>query len=117
MTAEVAEKAPRDVLLEAADLIETRGLAKGGFVDDKGCYCTYGALYRAKLGTVAGHSGQVIDEANAVVKVLDTSFAPFFDGEADPGAAFAVITSWNDANARTAAEVVDTLRKAAEVVA
>lgn len=112
MTAEIAVKAPRDVLLEAADLIETRGLAKGGFVDEKGCYCTYGALYRAKLHTVAGHSSQVIDEANAVVKVLGGSLGRYGASEA-----FNVITDWNDAAGRTADEVVDTLRKAAEVVA
>jgi hypothetical protein len=95
-----------DVLDAAADLIENVGHCKGKAVASRGnvavAYCALGALGRAVV--VAGN-GPLYAVARNALKV---------EIWGNPLRANEDIVIWNDKPERTAAEVIDTFRRAAK---
>jgi hypothetical protein len=100
---------PDRVLNGAADLIELRGWHRGGFHEESsGRVCAAGAI-RVAAGGVPYES---CEEASATEMAFAECLAAH--GLARPGhCPIEVIGQWNDAEGRTAAEVVATLRAAA----
>lgn len=98
------------LMMRAAALIRTKGLAKGVIKDSMGGYCLYGAL-----GEVTGITEQgclypeypLVREAGR--RMLNLSNAPRMRG----GTITSVLTKWNDAPERTAEEVAVALEQAA----
>jgi hypothetical protein len=99
-----------DVLDAAADLIENVGHCKGKAVASRGnvavAYCALGALGGAVV--VAG-SGISLYPLYA-----DARKALLVEIWGNPLRAYSDIASWNDKPERTAAEVIDTFRRAAK---
>lgn len=103
----------RQILIEAASLIETRGHAKGWFEDSKGCLCATGAIGMAATGDPVGYSDDIPPDVEAELS------RAFRAAHAEVGAmrnGDGRIVPWNDAPERTASEVVSMLRRAAERV-
>jgi hypothetical protein len=100
-------------LYEAADVIELRGWNQGDFHDEpSGRVCAAGAI-RVAAGGVPYES---FEDASAAEKAFADCLAAH--GLATPGhCPIEVIGIWNDAEGRTATEVVATLRAAAGEVA
>lgn len=100
---------PDRVLDMAADVVGMRGLHKGDFHDESsGCVCAAGAI-RIAAGGVPFESCQ---DAAAAEKAFASCLAAH--GLARPGhCPVEVISIWNDAEHRTAREVIATLRAAA----
>jgi hypothetical protein len=101
------------VLNKAADLIELRGWHQGDFYEEiSGRICTAGAI-RVAAGGVPYES---CEQASSAEQAFANCLAAH--GLAKPGhCPIEVIGQWNDAEGRTAAEVVATLRAAAGEVA
>lgn len=87
------------IALRAADLIAQRGHAKLALEDDSGAVCLAGALNLASTGTPRRWRQQTID---LLCKIEDT-----FGIEDAVG--------WNNEAKRTAADVINVLRRVAEV--
>lgn len=117
-------KTVKDVLLEAAEILETRGWCQGNYIDPKtGSCCTVGALMLAAGGqdkrfdggrgvTFDGVEGgpmkrQLCYDAEKVLieTVLERDHS-WFTG----------VLNWNDWSARTVQQVTAALRTAAERV-
>lgn len=96
-------------LLTAADLIERTGLAKACQRDRAGAHCVQGAISVVATGDIACSSSEPRYRAatNHFLAYLRAHNAPEIDKQAR-GAAF-----WNNADERTAKEVIDALRDAA----
>ena len=96
-----------DVLDAAADLIENVGHCKGKAVASRGsvplAYCALGALGRAAVMTGSGIS-----------RYADARKALLVEIWGNPRRAYSDIATWNDRPERTAAEVIDTFRRAAK---
>lgn len=99
------------LLLTSADLIEERGHAKGVFQDTKGCLCAIGALRLAAFGTIGDLPPDTKLYAGARL-ALGAQIELLAPGQYRFGRAVSVV-SWSDAS--TQAEVVATLRAAAEL--
>ena len=103
---------PKEILTQAADLIEKKGLTKGSYVNDDCELCVEGALRQAMFGDpckLGIGTEELIPIEVRLAKHLRPradvtgSFAPFF-----------IITEWNDDPATTKEDVVAALRAAAE---
>lgn len=106
-----------EILDKAADLIEQRGHAKRRHVTASGCLCAAGAMFAA-VGMEPDHkqfeterwAGYTPERSDRVKEVFDW-FRSWLDrtgiDSEDP-------VHWNDMQARSKAEVVSTLRRAAE---
>lgn len=109
------------ILDRAADVIEERGLNKGWYFSDfsqddqnlsaweqaaetKGRCCTLGAIYVAVHETVEGPSFSEVDRA-----------ASFFADSLPTTPGHWGIPDWNDAPSRRKGQVVNALRRAAEM--
>ncbi len=94
------------LLLKAADLIEKRGLAKDTEEDDRGRLCAIGALVTAmgKIPLALGREGGWDDRGDPIFQSALRRM------EASVGN---VVACWNNAPARTAEEVVSTMRRVA----
>ncbi|SRR5258708_3522115 len=88
------------VLLDAADLIERRGLAKGAFVRNGEALCVMGAVLMARYGYLA--LGRDDPDERAACDIFRKHIN------------VSDITDWNDVPSRTKAEVVGALRGAAK---
>lgn len=98
---EVKTKAPtiepwRQVLLDAADLLEREGHCKGQFYAE-GARCTIGAICKVTTNAITKPLGSGVPEA---IGRLCNVAGPY-------------IPDWNDAPGRTAFEVIATLRAVA----
>ena len=104
---------PELVLNRAADLVELRGWHQGDFHEEtSGRVCAAGAI-RVAAGGVPYES---CEQASSAERAFADCLAAH--GLAKPGhCPIEVIGQWNDAEGRTAAEVVATLRAAAGEVA
>lgn len=105
----------REILLRAADLIEKRGLHKGWYVGPGGCLCTAGALFAA-LGIEPKpepERGPWPGQTEALMTQAHDTWSVFSRFLATRGIRVGVPV-WNDAESRTADEVVAKLREAAE---
>lgn len=101
-----------EILTRAADLIEERGWAQHWYVNECGGLCARGAIYAA-----AGFSPATRD-ADDTYRWLGPAFydsaaiaAETALGKVVP---YGSVARWNDAASRTATEVINTLRGAAE---
>lgn len=84
------------LMLKAADLIETRGLCKGVYIDGD-AHCIFGALRRAAgLGFERKDIGTTTPALQEADKRLTSILGP--------------VPPWNDVDARTKEEVVAKLR-------
>jgi hypothetical protein len=100
-------KARPDILTKAAEIIEAGGLGKGRFLTRGGRHCTVGALMEANGGGVdLDNMTSIRPEVSLLTDLLGTRKA----GERDCGSVYI----WNDEGDRTADEVVELLRQAAE---
>ena len=106
----------RDVLLKAADLIRTRGLAKHTQVDVAGGLCVLGAISVAIAGHVYLRGNGASKEACALhddafrrMQRVSAVGLPWVDDAFD-------FSYWNNSPERTAEEVIDALEKAAAFV-
>lgn len=103
----------RDVLLKAADLLETYGHVKHTRVDDKGSMCILGAIDAAQHDNLGRPRLTYPDTpltyqvAGVVALTLGLHAGPHEDNRH-------VIVKWNNSNERTAQEVIDVLRLAAQ---
>lgn len=88
---------PQIFLLKAADLIEKHGLVKHRLYDEHGRLCAGGAIYAANT-LFGGKSQAAMTEA---ILMLQRHVG-------------GSIAEWNNAPERTAQEVINTLREAAE---
>lgn len=99
-----------DVLLRAADLLETHGHTKGTRVDRRGRMCFLGALEVAQghqYGYVPGErDGEVTVEAARVVAET-LGLKPRINDANDPRGC---VVDWNNATERTGQEVIDAMR-------
>jgi hypothetical protein len=91
------------LLLEAAEILETRGWIQGEMCTDEG-FCTLGAINRA--GYDVGNTAPI---TTAILAVIAKIGAP-------PTMGPRAIARWNDTYGRTKEEVVHTLRDAANAV-
>jgi len=103
----------QELLLQAADLIALKGLAKCTQQDDEGRVCLHGALSIADSGQPYTASPTYGKACYAVAKTLvakgvDKNTIGCGHVEAYPGMAY-----WNNASERTQEEVIETLREAA----
>ena len=106
----------RDVLLKAADLIRTRGLAKHTQVDVAGGLCVHGAISVAIAGHVylRGNGASkdacaLHDDAFRRMQRVSAVGLPWGYDAFD-------FSYWNNSPERTAEEVIDALEKAAAFV-
>lgn len=100
----------KDILIEAANLLETKGWTQGAFARDANgisisddeesavCFCTIGALNRVSCeNVVCGHN----TEGHKAYEHLRNSIGRHR------------VTKWNDYDDRTKEDVINTLRTAA----
>lgn len=112
------EMTAADVLEQAADLIQSVGFCKGGYVryrasDDPTVtgYCAVGAMTTVALGDDLS----IVDWSEVHVPVFYDSITALIveltgkDADADE-----VIFSWNDSPSRKAEEVIDTMKRVAK---
>lgn len=97
---------PAEILAKAADVIETRGWHQGAFVDIDGAVCALGAIAVAAKLPVTWFSCASSASSGEACDVLE-------DWLFDHYGTFSV-TRWNDAEDRTADQVVTALREAAK---
>lgn len=91
------------VLLDAADIIETRGWCQNHYGDEDDGFCAIGAMQRA-VGYRAGSIGGAVPMSLTVAyEKLQLSLKI---GRR--------VSSWNDASNRTKEEVIQALREAAQ---
>jgi hypothetical protein len=93
----VSDKAPSEVLEDAADLLETNGWIQGSFGTNGEAHCALGAVYEA-----ASYRGSYVRSVTALTDVVHERFG------------FRSIPHWNDQAKTTKQEVVDTMRYAAK---
>lgn len=110
-----------EIYLKAAEIVRTNGLYKGAYwgrpetgvgveLTAAECpVCTVGALSVATVG----HPTPLVDEADAVI--VDLASRMF--GPVNEAAAVARIAEWNDAEERTAADVIELFERTAREVA
>lgn len=98
------KKSSKQILLEAANLIRTKGHCKGDNQDETGAFCTYGAINMAAYGNpLGGYSSyeddDAADAAKAAVRIVTGQHA---------------LAVWNDSRIRTPDDVIRALESAAE---
>jgi hypothetical protein len=99
----------KDIMMRAAELIEQRGHCKGKNMDANGRVCMLGALGLAVFGPDAFTDRAAADpEKRAMYDVATTALRNHIRSRDLHWAGFA--TGYNDAEERTAEEVVATLR-------
>jgi hypothetical protein len=101
-TSDYATQTPAQVLIAAADLIETTELLKNQYSDGHG-YCSVGAIRH--VARTSNESIRAIDLLAAHIEAEER--LPYDVG-------YCTVTTWNDFPLRTQEEVVQTMRKAAE---
>lgn len=116
MTTETTAPTPQQVLLRAADIIGERGWTQGDYINEAGCVCAVGAI-RAAAAEQAGLDNflDVLDgDAVLPVGLSDAARRAELLAGAHVDDPFGGLVGWNDAEGRTADEVVTILRAAAE---
>jgi hypothetical protein len=106
MSAETKTEQVAADLRAAADVLERGGWAQGDYVTDDGCRCAIGALV-VVCGGSAGESTVPFDDLPRLRTLMGAV-------ERQTGIPRWDIDAWNDEPGRTAAEVIATLRAAAE---
>ena len=102
---------PQEVLLQAADLIETVGFTKRDYGSPDRGYCSLGAISQVVWGDPVGPVRWDTDEGEFDRKCdLQQGAVDLLRGKIGSEA----ITTWNDQPRRKAASVVKTFRKAAK---
>lgn len=112
----------RRILRGAADLIETSGWARFLFETSYGEHCALGAIRKVDSGATYETAQSVLATKLVAQTLRDQGVEddPEHDfSYLDPEAAqesrdFDLVTSWNDADERTAEEVVRVLREAGQ---
>lgn len=117
---------PQALLARAADIIGERGWAQGDYINEAGCVCAVGAI-RAAAAEQAGLDnfldvldGDAVlpvglsDAARRAELLAGDRLVANDDGSHVGGILFGGLVGWNDAEGRTADEVVTILRAAAE---
>lgn len=90
---------PKEILLKAAELIETHGHHKGSYRSSEGAYCIAGAVLAA-IDPTARHSGALCDRDMNVYDNLLYRLDVGLNAE---------VIAWNDRPVRTAREVTERL--------
>jgi hypothetical protein len=90
----------RQILLDAADLIEREGHCKDVLDDGQGRHCALGAIYLTQHGGRPTREGPDLRAAYSAVSHLQDLVGPN-------------IPAWNNHPDRTAAEIIGTLRTCA----
>ncbi len=89
----------RQMLLDAADLLERDGWCQGAYQDDDGHHCALGAL-------------DAVFGSKTSFKAIDWSAYARVNERLQDAVGLQIV-HWNDAKGRTAEEVISTLRKIA----
>ena len=99
---EIVGDPARELLWEAANLLERRGWRRGYYVGDRSEYCMIGALNMAAgEGPISlGRNPTKMRARALLAKTL--------------GVRSKMLTAWNDKESRTKEEVIDALRRASE---
>lgn len=95
-----------DILHEAADLVATQGHTKGRYRDERGRFCTLGALDEACCRTLYKYDRSATIRADAT---LHTEFRATFGDVLS-------IAVWNDLDETTPDDVIDLFKRAAKRV-
>jgi hypothetical protein len=107
----------KEVLLKAADIIQTNGLAKEILRDSNGAYCTRGAIFEAAgISSGGGNwtlSDLAIDADETLARYLVKSGAVPSTSTTYPIGGGVTVVRWNNQPARTQEEAINALRKAA----
>jgi hypothetical protein len=109
MRAEVSNEQMSDAMLKAADYIKEHGHAKLTLKDSEGRVCLLGALLTVTTGSAYGGSSAEDRVADAAMDLLGMRLK---EGNKPASAIDAI--DWNNAEERTAEEVINLLKETGE---
>lgn len=107
----------QQILLDAANIIRVRGLAKNEMLDSKGCVCLMGALYQALCGDPDPEDDSVVHQHQKIEvgQYAQNKIAECLGFEGRGWEGGRELVRWNNADERTAEDVISTLEKAAQL--